>query len=436
VEAHILAKVLHQRFGVRGVFRIAATLACVAAGLLAPAAVAAPLPLTTTPVVDGPVLAVAFDGSGRTYLGGSFSHVGGQPQNDIARLNADGTLDTTWNPNETGSLVDALVASGSDVYVGGTFTSIGGQTRDNIAKLSTAGTGAADATWNPDAGAGVDTLAVSGSDLYVGGDFLTIGAATRHYLAKLSTTGTGAADATWTANATNSVRAIALSGSDLFVGGSFSGTNSIESQDRDFVAKVSTTGTGVVDATWDEPAGNTVFALAVSGASVYVGGTAGIAKLATAGRGSEDPIWGLPGANDTVRAIAASGSDLYVGGDFNGANSIGGQPRDYLAKLSTAGTGPADPVWDPSADAMVSALAVSGSRLAAGGFFQAVGPSTTKRIALFDIDAPVVTPPPQSPPAPAPVTSTGKRAAALKKCKKKEGSARKKCKKKAMKLPV
>jgi hypothetical protein len=41
--------------------------------------------------------------------------------------------------------------------------------------------------------------------------------------------------------------------------------------------------------------------------------------------------------------------------------------------------------------------------------------------------------PQKPPPAAAP---TGKRAAALKKCKKKKGSARKKCKKKALKLPV
>jgi hypothetical protein len=43
---------------------------------------------------------------------------------------------------------------------------------------------------------------------------------------------------------------------------------------------------------------------------------------------------------------------------------------------------------------------------------------------------------PQKPDPTPPVTTTGKRAAALKKCKKKKGSARKKCKKKALKLPV
>ena len=41
--------------------------------------------------------------------------------------------------------------SGTSVYAGGYFTSIGGQTRNYLAKLSSSGTGAADATWNPNA---------------------------------------------------------------------------------------------------------------------------------------------------------------------------------------------------------------------------------------------------------------------------------------------
>lgn len=441
----VIEKVLNQQSVSRSAFRVAATLACAAAGLLAPAADAAPLPLNT-PAVNGPVFAVAIDGSGRTYLGGVFTLVGGMARNDIARLNADGTLDLTWNPNATSNSVNAIAVSGTDVYVGGNFTMIGGQSRNNIAKLST-GTGLADTMWNPNATDIVHALAVSGSDLYVGGDFNganSIGGQARNRVAKLSTT-TGLAEAGWSANASGganngSARALAVSGPDLFVGGYF---DTFDGVSRGQVAKVSTTG-GVVDPNWDEPAGDTVFALAVLGTAVFVGGTAGIKKLTTIGRGSEDPLWGLPGnasPDDTVRAIAVSGSDLYAGGDFTGANSIGGQARNHLAKLSTTGTGPADPVWDPNPDDYVSALAASGSRLAAGGAFEAVGPSlSTEGIALFGIEPPPVTPTPTTEPPPgggsAPATGTGQRAAALKKCKKKQGSARKKCKKKALKLPV
>src|SRR5205807_2423754 len=92
-----------------------------------------------------------------------------------------------------------------------------------------------------------------------------------------------------------------------------------------------------------------------------------IAKLATTGTGAADATWD-PNANSFVDALALSGADLYAGGDFNGASSIGGQARNRIAKLATTGSGAADASWDPSANDDVLALAVSGSDVYAGGF--------------------------------------------------------------------
>ncbi|MCX7000714.1 MAG: hypothetical protein NT106_10555, partial [Candidatus Sumerlaeota bacterium] len=65
-----------------------------------------------------------------------------------------------------------------------------------------------------------------------------------------------------------------------------------------------------------------------------------------------------------VYALAVSGSTVYAGGWFN---SIGGQPRNHIAALN-AGTG-ATTDWNPNANGSVSALAVSGSTVYAGGNF-------------------------------------------------------------------
>ncbi|MEG3894539.1 DUF4347 domain-containing protein, partial [Microcoleus sp. SVA1_B6] len=128
------------------------------------------------------------------YVGGTFTTIGGVTRNRIARLNSDGTVDPTFNPNAN-SEVDAIALDSSgNLIVGGAFTNIGGSTRNYIAKLNPT-TGAADPTFNPNANNRVFTIALDSSgNPYVGGLFTTIGASTRNRIAKLDPT-TGAADA-------------------------------------------------------------------------------------------------------------------------------------------------------------------------------------------------------------------------------------------------
>jgi hypothetical protein len=355
---------------------------------------------TWNPNPSDPPRALAVAG-GVLYAGGAFTSVGGSARKNIARLNADGTLDTTWNPTADQE-VDSLAVSsdGGSVYAGGQFNSIGGQPRSNIAKLSSTGTGPADATWDPTANDAVFALALSsdGSDVYAAGFFTFIGGQPRSNIAKLSTTGTGAADATWNPAPDSNVSALALSsdGSSVYAGGRF---NTIGGQPRSGIAKLSTTGTGAADATWSPNAiGNGVSALAISsdGASVYAGGDfteiggqprSNIAKLSSTGTGAADGTWN-PDPNSGVFALAVAGDgSVYAGGDFN---QLGGQGSSHLARLSGTGAGAADATWNPGADDTVSALAISASRLVAGGAFTTVGSLSTQGVAEFDAGAPVI----------------------------------------------
>src|SRR6185503_9090410 len=107
------------------------------------------------PKVVGVVYAVARDGKGGWFVGGSFTHVRGQPRSNLAHLDADGVL-TAWNPGAN-LPVRAMAVIGRTVYVGGDFTSIGGQERNRIAAID-----AVDATvtaWNPIANSSVHALA-------------------------------------------------------------------------------------------------------------------------------------------------------------------------------------------------------------------------------------------------------------------------------------
>jgi beta-propeller uncharacterized protein DUF5122 len=363
-------------------------------------------PDPAVPEVDGgEVEAVAADGSGGWFIGGDFSSVGGVKRSRLAHIRADGTLDPTWNPGADGDVLELEVA-GAEVYVGGSFSTVGGEARSYIARLSSTGTGAADPIWDPSASgggggggtAGVITIIASGSDVYVGGDFAEIGGQPIADLAKVSATGTGAVDPSWTPSPTGGLTApddlvsdLALSGSGLFVAGFF---GQIGGQPRTAVAKISAGGTGAADPVWNPnpTEGLGAIALALSGSDLYVGGQFGtiggtnhryLAKLSTSGTGAADPSW-APQPNNQVNALALSGSDLYASGSFT---SIGGQTR-RVAKLSTSGTGTADPAWNTKVDGddYITALATSGSDVYVGGTFKWAGGAALPNLARLNAD--------------------------------------------------
>ena len=83
------------------------------------------------PGANGTVNAIAMDGSGNVYVGGSFNVIGTVSANNIAKW--DGSA---WSALGTGmdGGVSALAVSGTDLYAGGVFTNAGGVTVNGIAK--------------------------------------------------------------------------------------------------------------------------------------------------------------------------------------------------------------------------------------------------------------------------------------------------------------
>ena len=90
-------------------------------------------------VTGGSVEAVAPDGSGGWYIGGSFDTVGGLTRDRLAHILANKTVDTSWNPGDgTISTINAIAVSsdGTPFIPGGNFNStIGGQWRSYIAAI-------------------------------------------------------------------------------------------------------------------------------------------------------------------------------------------------------------------------------------------------------------------------------------------------------------
>ena len=87
------------------------------------------------PLVNGIVYKCILDGAGGYFIGGSFTKVGNYTRNNIARINADGTVNA-WNPDANNAVM-AMAFNGSTLYVAGRFSVVGGQQRSGIAALST-----------------------------------------------------------------------------------------------------------------------------------------------------------------------------------------------------------------------------------------------------------------------------------------------------------
>ncbi len=325
--------------------------------------------------------------SGSTiYIGGQFSNIGGQSRNNIAALDINSALATSWNP-DADDTVRALATNGTLIYAGGSFSSIGGQNRNAIAALDNS-IGNATA-WNPDpirncnCFVRINALEVSGSTVFAGGVFDVIGGQNRFNLAALDDISGNATS--WIAHANDDVLSLAISNSTIYAGGRFSSIGGLE---RNHIAALDKT-TGVAT-DWNPNANlavstldiNSTSTILVGGLFTNVGGQPRnyIAEL--------DLITGNatswnPDANNFIRDFVTSGTTVFVSGDFT---NIGGQSRNGIAALDTNSNNAL--AWNPSFDPGIGSvikMAISGSSVYVVGRFSSIGGQNRNHIAALDV---------------------------------------------------
>lgn len=85
---------------------------------------------------NGVVRSMALDADGKILIGGDFTEVSGVARNRIARLNADGSLDTTFDPGSGADRSVFVVHASYDgtVLLGGQFSAVNGQA--NTARMA------------------------------------------------------------------------------------------------------------------------------------------------------------------------------------------------------------------------------------------------------------------------------------------------------------
>lgn len=327
------------------------------------------------------VTAIATDGNGGFYIGGSFTEIDGVPRPGIAHILADGTLDPIFIP-AIGGTIRTLVTNQSAVYV--SYDSIPGDSDQWFIAAIDADTGALN--WNVyvDNGGAV-ALLLGDNKLYAGGGFGNLGAQEQRYFAALDATTGSVTD--WNPAPDNFVNALALSGSTLYVGGNFT---SIGGENRNRLAALNLPSGDVLD--WNPSADERVNVLAVNDNIVYVGGSftsiggeprENIAALNAATGDATD--WN-PDVDGDVYAFAVNASAVYVGGTFR---QIDGINRNYLAELDST-TGVVND-WNPNAGNTVYAITVSDDVVYAGGAFTSIGGIDRNGVAAFDTATGVAT---------------------------------------------
>lgn len=145
---------------------------------------------------DAVVNAILVQPDGKILLGGAFTNVCGQLCRRIARLNANGSIDTTFaaipgfttsdfaNTSRVGTL--GLQADGS-VLVGGQFEYANGVKRRGLARLLS--DGSLDYDWDAQLPGTISALGPAPGGWYVAGGFSSVQGSTRFGLARLNSVG-------------------------------------------------------------------------------------------------------------------------------------------------------------------------------------------------------------------------------------------------------
>jgi len=308
-----------------------------------------------TNLSSGGVQSITPLANGKILITGSFGAIADIAFPGIALLNADGNLDETFNPavitnngSQSSISVSAIQADGK-ILIAGNFTNINGLTRNRLARLNADGT--LDLSFDTGLGPNGQVNAIlplANGKVLIGGDFTSFNGIVRGKIARLNADGTLDATFNFSAQTELTVRTMVLQpdGKILVAANpSFSSSTGFRSVFR-------LNADGGVDSTFDilsanstaAPNGNVNTLILESDGKVIIGGTfttvngqprRGLARLNP--NGMLDASFAVVfGANGTVNVVAVQpDGKILISGNFTYVNGV---PRNRIARLNTDGS--------------------------------------------------------------------------------------------------
>ncbi|MDQ3190654.1 MAG: T9SS type A sorting domain-containing protein [Bacteroidota bacterium] len=291
-----------------------------------------------------PASSISIQSDEKIIAGGSFASYNGTLRNRIARLNADGSLDTTFNPGIgfNNHVISTAIQSNGKIIVCGQFTSFNNTPRNFLARLNTNGT--IDTSFSLGFNHYVNSIAIqSDGKIIIGGHFTSINGTTINRIARLNTNGSldnSFNPGTGFENIVSST--VIQSDGKIIIGGSFTSFNGVS---RNRIVRLNPDGT--LDASFNPGTGfdNTVSStviqtdgkLIVGGSFNYFNGNYAkhIARLNTDGTIDASFSTGT-GFNISPMSIAIqSNGKIIAGGQFTTYNGI---QANRIARLNTDGS--------------------------------------------------------------------------------------------------
>ena len=344
-----------------------------------------PLNLTIAPA-NSVVYATAVQPDGKVVLGGYFSSVLGVPRQNIARLNADGSLDLGFDPRTDDVVRCVAVQPDGKIVLGGNFSSLQPNgaasytARSRIARLHA--DGSLDADFDPKANEYVLCLALQrDGKIVLGGRFTTLqpnGAASptaRNYVARIEAD--GSLDAVFDPNANWLVYAVAVQADGrVLLGGGFTtlqpnGAASPTGPGR--LVRVMTDGTRDPGFNHNLALGYVVCVGLQEDSQVLFADSENQSTHLTRldSTGARDTTFN-PNLNGQVLSFAVQkDGKILLGGLFTGIQTI---PRQYVARIREDGT--LDASFNPKANAPVYSLAQQADgKVLLGGSFTTLQPN-------------------------------------------------------------
>jgi len=301
---------------------------------------------STSPTVgvDDSVLTIVSQTDGRILLGGTFTNLNDVRRNYLGRVTLSGAMDTTFNPgsgpnNPVFAAAETFVGSSRKLLIGGSFTTFNSVSRNYIARLNN--NGSLDTTFDVGLGANGSVFALAvqpDGKVIIGGDFTAVNGLTRPHIARLNTD--GSVDLTFDpgTGASDSVRAIAVGlGGRILIGGLLTNVNGIA---LNHIARL--TDSGAVDSTFTPGLGfnDVVSAIVIQpDTRIVLGGQFTLCDGITRHRltrlnndGTLDTMINFgEGADSFVAAVVIQTNGLIVlGGGFT---HYDGQFQQHLARI-------------------------------------------------------------------------------------------------------